>query len=186
MCPIYTGIGDKGRTQLGTGEDIAKNDARLECYGTIDELTSHLGLLRDHIAASSVPEVAALASEVLLAQRDLFALASELAFPARGTESARYRIISPAHAERIERSIDRMTATMPPLRHFLIPGGQQTASHAHVARTVCRRLERVMVSLHAAEPVRGECLVYVNRLSDWLFTLARAIQVKSGAPETRA
>ena len=174
-------------TKLGTGEDVTKSATRLDAYGTVDELSCVIGMLRDNVASLANQDLATLPDELLFIQRDLFALSSELAFPSSDPHVAgKFRIISAAHAARLEKSMDRMTAVLPPLKHFIIPGGNPVASQAQVARTVCRRMERELVRLHHEHPVRADCLMYANRLSDWLFTTARFILNRAGGTETRA
>lgn len=174
---LYTRTGDAGETSWFDGTRVRKDDARVDAYGDIDELNAWLGFAR---AAHLDPELDA---EILRLQRDLFALGAQLADPghkiaARVTKAA----LDDEDVARLEQLIDRLDAEAPPLRHFILAGGSPAGAALHVARTVCRRAERRMVSLGAAvDPV---LLRYVNRLSDLLFVLARVVNHRDGAAET--
>ncbi len=159
--PIYTRIGDKGETTLSDGRKILKDDPRVEAYGSIDELNSIIGLV---IAYSDDAEL----KEILIkAQRDLFIIGSELAC------SKQIPSINPQKISDLEAIINRIDEKLPPLRHFILPGGTKTAALLHVARTVCRRVERVVVALLKKEKINRQIIIYLNRLSDLLFVLAR-------------
>jgi cob(I)alamin adenosyltransferase len=175
---IYTRTGDAGQTALFDGTRVSKADPRVDAYGEIDELNAALGLAR----AQGVDEE--VADLVVTIQRELHAIAARLADPhhriaARVTKVA----IDEAAVARLEQTIDHLESGLPPLTHFILSGGAPAAATVHLARTICRRAERRMVSLgeHQVEP---EVLVYVNRLSDLLFVLARAINHRAGVPET--
>lgn len=175
---IYTKTGDSGDTGLFDGTRVPKSDARVAAYGDVDELNAVLGLAR---ASAVDDEIAGMLEQV---QRDLFALGARLADPSkkiagRVTKAA----VTGDDIARLEGWIDRLEAELPPLRRFILAGGSPAGAALHVARTVCRRAERAMVGLgaHAFEP---ELLVYVNRLSDLLFVMARAANHRAGAPET--
>ncbi len=175
---IYTKTGDSGETSLFDQTRVLKSDPRVDAYGEVDELNACLGLAR---AAGVDAEVAA---EIEVLQTDLFALGARLADPstkiaARVTKAA----ITDAHIERLERSIDRLESELPPLRRFILPGGSLPGAALHLARTVCRRAERRVVALGAGE-VDRLAVVYLNRLSDLLFVMARAVNHRSRAPET--
>lgn len=167
---IYTKTGDKGQSGLFGGERVPKYHPRLEAYGTIDELNSHIGLL----AAQWQPA----ADELMEIQRMLFTIGSHLATPAQ-TDSA----LEIAMILQLEQSIDAMTLELPPLKKFILPGGQAAACTAHIARTICRRAERLIIALSTTEKFDPLVIQYMNRLSDWLFTLARHINIKSDTPE---
>jgi cob(I)alamin adenosyltransferase len=174
---LYTRTGDSGETALFGGTRVKKDDPRVDAYGEVDELNAWLGLVR---AAGLDPD---LDTEIVQIQRDLFALAAQLADPAdkianRVTKAA----LEDEDVVRLEHLIDRLETEVPPLRRFILPGGSTAGAVLHVARTVCRRAERRIVSL--APPVDPVLLRFVNRLSDLLFVLARAVNVRAGAPET--
>lgn len=170
---IYTRTGDDGTTGLFAGGRTSKASLRVEAYGTVDELNAQIGLAR---AASPSAFTDAALEQV---QNVLFHVGADLATPLDAEAKWIVRT-TPAQAEWLERSIDEMTAQLPELRAFILPGGTPAAAHIHVARTVCRRAECITVALAAAEPVNPDALVYLNRLSDWLFTLARFENMQAG------
>ena len=160
---IYTRTGDLGETSLFGGTRVAKNDARIEAYGTVDELSSFLGVAR----ASAIPaEIDAVLEQV---QRDLFDVGAHLASP--GT--SRFPGVDPQRITELERAIDAMERELAPLTNFILPGGALAAAHLHVARTVCRRAERCVVGLQDESPATLSTIAYLNRLSDYLFVAAR-------------
>lgn len=175
---IYTRSGDKGQTSLLGGQRVAKDSLRIESYGTIDELNSHIGLLRDHAQG---------ARDVLLVpiQERLFSLGSRLA---SGSEEQAERSNVPRITDEditaMEAEMDRMDKELPEMRNFILPGGQLAASQAHVCRTVCRRAERLTVTLAATEEVPEIVIRFLNRLSDLLFVLARHIAHVNGVADT--
>ncbi len=174
---IYTRTGDDGTTGLFSGIRVAKNSARVEAYGAIDELNAALGLAA---AAGPVGPVADWIREI---QCMLFALGADVATP--GTESGgRIVRIAPPQILRLEDGIDRMTGELPELKNFILPGGTPAAAHIHAARTICRRAERRALELAGQEPVNADAIVYLNRLSDFLFTLARWENSLRGTAET--
>ncbi|MDR3498032.1 MAG: cob(I)yrinic acid a,c-diamide adenosyltransferase [Parvibaculum sp.] len=169
---IYTRTGDKGTTALATGERVAKHALRIESYGTIDETNSAIGLARLHTKGD--PALDAMLARI---QNDLFDLGADLATPGKTKEELGYeplRIVE-AQVTRLEGEIDALNAHLEPLRSFVLPGGTAAAAYLHLARTVCRRAERLMTSLagEANEPVSDAALKYANRLSDFLFVAAR-------------
>jgi cob(I)alamin adenosyltransferase len=167
---IYTRTGDHGETSLFGGARVAKNDPRIEAYGTVDELSSCIGVAR----ASSLPtESDAVLEQV---QRDLFDVGAHLASP--GT--SRFPGVEPQRVEDLERAIDAMERELPPLTNFILPGGTLAAAHLHVARTVCRRAERCVVGLHDDTPATLSTVIYLNRLSDYLFVAARFANWRAG------
>ena len=171
---IYTRTGDAGETGLFDGTRVSKADSRVATYGEVDELNAWLGLSRVALDARLAPMIERI-------QRDLFALGARLADPSqkiadRVTKAA----ISPEDIARLEGWIDQLEADLPPLRRFILPGGSQAGAALHVARTVCRRAERAMVALGQVDP---DLIVYVNRLSDLLFVMARAANHAGGTPE---
>jgi cob(I)alamin adenosyltransferase len=174
---LYTRTGDAGETSLFDGTRVRKNDGRVDAYGEVDELNAWLGLAR----ASRLD--ADLDAELVRLQRDLFALGARLADPAdkiadRVTKTA----LGDDEVARLEQVIDGLDADLPPLRRFILAGGSPAGAALHVARTVCRRAERRMVALQP--PIDPVLVRYVNRLSDLLFVLARAVNHRAGAAET--
>jgi cob(I)alamin adenosyltransferase len=163
---IYTRTGDKGDTSLFGGQRVPKDALRIEAYGTVDELNSVLGIVRSHGIA---PELDRMLDSV---QNTLFVLGADLATP-RSADKAGLRRITPSDAELLEQQIDTCENALEPLRNFILPGGSPTAAQLHLARTVCRRAERHVVRLSHSEDVGEEVIVYLNRLSDFLFVLAR-------------
>ena len=174
---IYTRTGDAGETSLFDGTRVSKADGRVDAYGDVDELNAWLGLAR---AAGLDADLDPLLVRI---QQDLFALGAQLADPRdRIAERVRKAALGESDVERLEQLIDRLESELPPLRRFILAGGVPAGAALHVARTVCRRAERRMVSL---TPVPDAVLIkYVNRLSDLLFVLARAVNHRAGAPET--
>ena len=170
---IYTRTGDRGQTSLFGGARVAKDDARIEAYGTVDELSSFVGVAR---AASLPAEVDGTLEQV---QRDLFDVGAHLASP--GT--SRFSGVDPRRIEELESAIDAMERELPPLTNFILPGGSAAAAQLHVARTVCRRAERCVVGLHDASPATESTIAYLNRLSDYLFVAARFANLRAGAAD---
>jgi len=174
---IYTRTGDAGETSLFDGTRVSKADPRVDAYGEVDELNACLGLARASSADAGID------AELVRIQRDLFALGAQLADPgdriaARVTKAA----LGDDDVSRLEALIDRYDAELPPLRRFILAGGSPAGATLHVARAVCRRAERRIVSLDPA--VDTVLIRYVNRLSDLLFVLARAVNHRAGAAET--
>ena len=173
---IYTRTGDGGETSLFDGTRVAKNDPRVEAYGAVDETNAWLGLAR--ATGLDTP----LAEEVLGLQRDLFAVGAQLADPAdKIAARVTKAVVTDADVERLERLIDRFEEELPPLRRFVLAGGTPPGAALHVARTVCRRAERRIVSLEP--PVDAVVIRYVNRLSDLLFVMARLANHRGGVPD---
>ena len=174
---LYTRTGDTGETSYFDGTRVRKDDPRLDTYGDVDELNAWLGFVR----ASGID--AGPDEDLAQIQRDLFALGAQLADPAdKLSPRVSKAVITDADVGRLETLIDALDAELPPLRRFILPGGTGAGAALHVARTVCRRAERRMVAL--APPVDAVLLRYVNRLSDLLFVLARAVNHRRGVPET--
>ena len=177
---IYTRTGDKGTTGLGTGERVAKNHLRIEAYGTVDETNACVGLAREH-TRTTFPDVDAMLFRI---QNDLFDLGADLCVPDRGEKLAYepLRIVQ-AQVDRLEAEIDAMNTELTPLNSFVLPGGNGASAALHLARTVGRRAERLMVQLAAmdGEPVSPAALKYVNRLSDHLFVASRFVNDKGRA-----
>lgn len=172
---IYTKTGDNGSTALFGGTRVPKDHIRIEAYGTIDELNSYIGMIRDQ-------EIPSLETQTLLViQHDLFTLGAMLATDPQkarlknGQERLNIPKITAETIDFLEGEIDRMEQNLPPMTHFILPGGHTTVSFCHIARCVCRRAERLSVQLNREEAVEPEILMYINRLSDYLFVLARKL-----------
>ena len=163
LSKIYTRTGDDGSTGLGDGSRVAKENLRVEAYGTVDEANSAVGMV---LAVAGLP--AAIRRCLTEVQHDLFDLGGELCIPG-------HRMITPAHVDRLETELDGFNEALPPLKEFILPGGGPAAAACHVARTVCRRAERRCWSLARVEEVAPDALKYLNRLSDLLFVLARVL-----------
>ena len=172
---IYTKTGDKGTTALFGGTRVPKHHIRIECYGTVDELNSHLGLIRDQDIDKHSKNM------LITIQENLFTLGAILATDPEKSllKSGKARLniprISDADITLLEEEMDHMNTTLAPMTHFVLPGGHQTVSFCHIARCVCRRAERLTTSLNEIEPLQAELLIYLNRLSDYLFVLARKL-----------
>jgi cob(I)alamin adenosyltransferase len=171
LTRIYTRGGDQGRTSLGTGERVDKDSVRVETYGTVDEANAAIGLARLHAA----PDVDAMLSRI---QNDLFDLGADLCCP--GDIAGALRVTA-SQVDRLETEIDRMNAELSALDSFVLPGGTPCAAYLHLARTITRRAERLLVGLIRLEPVNPEVLKYLNRLSDHLFVASRWANDKGGA-----
>jgi cob(I)alamin adenosyltransferase len=178
---IYTRKGDDGTTALGTGERRAKTDLRIEAYGTIDEANSAIGLAR--VATASDAVCARVDAMLLYVQNDLFDLGADLCVPHSAIRETEPLRIVQSQVDRLERKIDELNAELEPLRSFVLPGGSPAAAALHLARTVTRRAERLLVALAEApgEEVGGPALRYINRLSDFLFVAARYVNQKGEA-----
>lgn len=183
--PIYTRAGDHGRTSLMSGRQVSKADERMHAIGEVDELCAHVAHLAD-LARGAAPDAAPDASADDLAgiQTSLFFIGAALALEP-GQEPAAFgvQIVQQADIEALEHRIDEMTAVLPPLRNFIGQSGLEAASFAHVTRTVCRRAERALVRLDEAASVPEPALAYINRFSDYLFTLARYLMHVNGVAE---
>ena len=168
---IYTRTGDDGTTALGTGERRKKYDLRVAAYGTLDELNAAIGIARLHTRDEH-----AIHGALFRIQNDLFDLGADLTTPGKGKGPGGARLtVTAAQVAWLENEIDRLNADMQPLKSFILPGGFEAAGYLHLARTVCRRAERIIVELkdQAGESVTPEIIQYVNRLSDYLFVAAR-------------
>jgi cob(I)alamin adenosyltransferase len=175
---IYTKTGDAGETSLFDQTRVLKSDARVDAYGEVDEMNAALGVAR---AAGLDAEIAAIVEEL---QKDLFALGARLADPsARIAPRVTKAAIGDAQIARLEQTIDRLEQELPPLKRFILPGGTPAGAALHLARTICRRAERRVVAL-GSDAVERAVIVYLNRLSDLLFVMARVVNHRSGAPET--
>jgi cob(I)alamin adenosyltransferase len=172
LSRIYTKTGDQGETGLGDGSRVHKDHPRVAAYGNADELNAVLGLLREHLPA---PEDAGALAELLSGiQNDLFDVGADLCRPQAPDEPPGQVLrMQPEQVARLEAAIDHYNARLQPLRSFVLPGGSAAAAWCHLARTVCRRAERDVVTLARSEAVNPQVLIYLNRLSDLLFVLAR-------------
>lgn len=172
---IYTRTGDSGQTSLAGGKRVSKTHPRLEAYGTVDELSSHLGLLSSQLTDHHHRQT------ILTIQQTLFSLSAILATEPESKWQP--EPLSPSHTEKLEAEIDHLQQQLPALHSFIIPGGSQAACQAHVCRTVSRRAERRILALTEEIEVSADVLRYVNRLSDYLFVLARHLNVSKGIQE---
>lgn len=175
---IYTKTGDKGITSLLGGSRVLKSDQRINAYGTIDELNSYLGLLGDQ--EINKPRLVQL-REI---QDRLFTIGSHLATEP-GKDSIKLPDLKEDDIIMLEREMDSMNEKLPEMRSFILPGGHQSVSFCHIARCVCRRAERLVVQLHEVQPVEAILIIYLNRLSDYLFVLARSMAKELNAEEVR-
>ena len=180
MAKIYTRRGDDGSTGLFGGPRVRKDDLRVGAYGDVDELNSALGAAREELRDERQKDVAAIVDRL---QSELFTLGSELATPDPAAAPKEVPRILPEHVERLEREIDRLTNELPPMRNFILPGGSRPGAALHLCRTVCRRAERTAVELARDAAVSAEALAYLNRLSDLLFVMARAANLRAGGIE---
>ncbi len=167
---IYTKKGDAGQTQLWGGEKRSKDDPRIEVYGTVDELNSVLGMVQAQFPSGELQQI------LERVQRELFILGSELASTGQVSES----FLQENVVHHLESEMDAWDRDLPPLTRFILPGGHVAAAQLHLARTVCRRAERALVSLQKQESIRPVALQYLNRLSDWCFVLARWVNWRLG------
>lgn len=181
---IYTKTGDKGKTSLYGGVKVSKANVRIDAYGTTDELNSVIGCV---LAESPSLEVL---NQLIQIQKEIFILGAELATPkeklflANG-KSRIGKMIQEQEITQMEKWIDEWEKTLPPLTHFILPGGSRASAQAHLARTVCRRAERIVVALSEHDEIRLICQKYLNRLSDYLFVIARVMAIESGTEEIK-
>ena len=173
---IYTKTGDTGETGLYGGTRVPKDAMRVEAYGAVDELNACIGFVRSHIQDA---EINAILHRI---QNELFDIGADLATLDAHPKAASLRI-SPTLTAELEKEIDRLNDQLPPLKNFILPGGAAGGAATHFARTVCRRAERCVVSLAKGETVNPEVLIYLNRLSDLLFVIARTVNYRAGEPE---
>jgi cob(I)alamin adenosyltransferase len=203
LTKIYTKFGDEGKTMLGDGATTKKHDPRVEAYGTVDEANAALGVavallttrLSEHPAtpprpATTLPLLQTIHAELIRIQNDLFDVGADLCVPIEPNEDSSKKLRTlPAQTQRLEHAIDRYNEPLPPLNSFILPGGSLLAAHLHLARTITRRAERLVSSLLESDPARTnkEAMIYLNRLSDLLFVLARAAnqqEAPPGSPDT--
>lgn len=170
LSKIYTRTGDKGTTGLGDGSRVDKDSLRVEAYGTVDELNSGVGFL---LSAAPAAPIAAILTRI---QHELFDLGGELCMPG-------FVLVPETYIDQLESDLDSLNTDLPPLKDFILPGGSEAASRCHLARTVCRRAERLLVSLAKIEDINQASLRYLNRLSDLLFVMARVLARADGGAE---
>ncbi len=182
---IYTKTGDKGTTALFGGTRVSKDHLRIESYGTIDELNSYVGLVKDQATNKETKKA------LIKVQNDLFTLGAMLATPPEketlksGKERLNIPKINASSIQFLEDEIDFMNTKLPQMTHFILPGGHTTVSFCHIARCVCRRAERLSVSLNEEAEINPDVLTYLNRLSDYLFVLARKLSQDLSAEEVK-
>lgn len=172
---IYTKTGDKGTTALFGGTRVPKHHLRIESYGTVDELNSHLGMLRDQKIDEHSHNILLKIQDKLFTIGAILATDPEKATLKNGKQRLDIPKISSEDIELLEKEMDQMNEELPPMTHFILPGGHQTVSVCHITRCVCRRAERLASALFDSEPFDGKVLKYLNRLSDYLFVLARKL-----------
>jgi cob(I)alamin adenosyltransferase len=170
LSKIVTRTGDAGTTGLGDGSRVPKDSPRIAAIGGVDELNSTIGVM----LAEELPDT--IAACLTTVQHDLFDLGGELSIPG-------YSAITDAHIDRLEADVERFNADLAPLKEFILPGGTRAAALAHIARTVCRRAERTLIAAAATDTITDRSRVYLNRLSDLLFVLARALNRAGGRPD---
>lgn len=182
---IYTKTGDNGTTALFGGTRVPKYHIRIESYGTIDELNSHIGLIRDQVIDQIHKNTLMEIQDRLFTVGAILATDPEKATLKNGKARLNIPKISEADIKLLEDSMDSMNTSLPDMTHFVLPGGHQTVSFCHIARTVCRRAERLATHLNSLEPFQPETLKYINRLSDYLFVLARKLSSDLQAEEIK-
>ena len=182
---IYTKTGDTGTTALFGGTRVPKHHIRIESYGTVDELNSYLGLIRDQEIDAHYKELLIHIQDRLFTLGAILATDPEKAILKSGKERLNIPKISNSDVERLEQEMDIMNEALPPMTHFVLPGGHQTVSFCHIARCVCRRAERLTTALNDMETVEPNTLIYLNRLSDYLFVLARKLTYDLQANEIK-
>ena len=182
---VYTKTGDDGTTALFGGTRVNKHHIRIECYGTIDELNSWLGLIRDQKIDLHSKNTLQSIQDKLFTVGAILATDPEKAVLKSGKERLGIPKISDEDIDLLEKEMDAMEETLPPMTHFILPGGHTTVSYCHIARTVCRRAERLASHLHENEPIDMMVLSYINRLSDYLFVLARKLSKNLQAEEIK-
>ncbi|MBT8305080.1 MAG: cob(I)yrinic acid a,c-diamide adenosyltransferase [Bacteroidia bacterium] len=182
---IYTKTGDKGTTALFGGTRVPKHHIRIESYGTVDELNSHLGLVRDQKIDAHSNKILLKIQDKLFTVGAILATDPEKAVLKSGKDRLNIPKIDLNDIELLELEMDNMNESLPVMTHFILPGGHQTVSFCHIARCVCRRAERLSVALNEIEPLDEHVLIYLNRLSDYLFVLARKLSLDLQAEEIK-
>lgn len=182
---VYTKTGDKGTTALFGGTRVPKHHIRIDSYGTVDELNSHIGLIRDQNIDAHYKTILERIQDRLFTVGAVLATDPEKAILKNGKQRLNIPKISTSDIELLEQEIDLMDAALPQMTHFVLPGGHQTVSFCHIARCVCRRAERLASALNDISPFDAHTLKYLNRLSDYLFVLARKLSSDLGADEVK-
>lgn len=182
---IYTKTGDKGTTSLFGGTRVPKHHIRIESYGTVDELNAHIGLLKDQNTGPQTKEILNRVQDRLFTIGSTLATEPEKATLKSGKDRLGISKISAEDIELLEQEMDRMNDELPPMTNFILPGGHQSVSFCHIARCVCRRAERMATALHEISPFDEMVLMYLNRLSDYLFVLARKLSKDLQAEEIK-
>ena len=182
---IYTKTGDKGTTALFGGTRVPKHHIRIESYGTVDELNSHIGVIRDQDIDTWAKDILVIIQDKLFTVGAILATDPEKATLKSGKDRLNIPKISSEDIELLEQEMDKMNLELPEMTHFVLPGGHQTVSFCHIARCVCRRAERLASALNDLEPFHPETLTYLNRLSDYLFVLARKLSKDLQADEVK-
>jgi len=182
---IYTKTGDKGTTALFGGTRVSKHHIRIDSYGTIDELNAWLGLIRDQEIDTHSKKLLAIIQDKLFTLGAILATDPGKALLKSGKERLNIPKINASDIELLEKEMDAMNESLPPMTHFILPGGHTTVSYCHIARTVCRRAERMATQLFKKEPFEENVLSYINRLSDYLFVLARKLSKDLKADEIK-
>lgn len=180
---IYTKTGDEGTTGLFGGTRVPKHHIRIESYGTVDELNSYIGLLRDQEIEAHYKTVLETIQNNLFTVGAILATDPEKAVLKNGKERLDIERLEPSDVTLLEEEIDTMNEALPPMTHFVLPGGHQTVSFCHITRCVCRRAERLATALHDISPIDSLVLIYLNRLSDYFFVLARKLTLDLRANE---
>jgi len=176
MGKIYTRVGDRGTTSLFGGKRVGKNSVRIEAYGNVDDLNSLIGvILADFVEVRPLLEIGPLKRKLFRVQTELFVLGSDLATPMESKLKVKVPRVKKSYSTRLEKEIDTWDKNLAPLKKFIIPGGSPVGAKLHLARTVARRAERSIVTLAKSETINVNARIYINRLSDWLFTLARYV-----------
>ncbi len=182
---VYTKTGDKGTTALFGGTRVPKHHIRIESYGTVDELNSYIGLIRDQDVQAEHKSLLIEIQDRLFVVGAILATAPEKEVLKNGTQRLNIMRIGEEDITRLESEIDRIDGVVPPMTHFILPGGHTTVSYCHISRCVCRRAERLVSHLNEIEPVDELVLKYLNRLSDYLFMLARMLTFELRAEEVK-
>ena len=180
---IYTKTGDKGTTSLFGGTRVPKHHIRIESYGTVDELNSYIGLLRDQDTDKETKELLVEIQDRLFTIGAILATDPEKEKLKNGKDRLNIPKVSEADVEKLEKAMDKMNEELPEMTHFILPGGHQSVSFCHIARCVCRRAERLSSALYDIEAFDDRVLIYLNRLSDYLFVLARMLSKQLQAEE---
>jgi len=182
---VYTKTGDKGTTALFGGTRVPKHHIRIDSYGTVDELNSYIGLIRDQDIDSNSKDILIKRQDHLFTLRAILATDPDKSLLKNGKERLNIPKVTEEDISLLEAEIDNMEESLPTMTHFVLPGGHTTVSYCHIARCVCRRAERLASALHEISPFDERALMYLNRLSDYLFVLARKLSYDLGANEVK-